>query len=91
MSVPRSVAVPALVEQLPISELAELAAELFGRGAASGQVLDALVKVADGLVDWSKVIPGPAGVAVEAFDAVLLRKVLKVVVAQASIRHRKAA
>jgi hypothetical protein len=78
-----------IATQLPLEELQDLASELFGRGFGKAQVLDELVAIGDALVDWSKVIRGPAGAIAEAGDGPLLRAFLRVVVG--AVARRKAA
>lgn len=78
------VSLKALAQQIPTEEVRELAREMLGRGMAHGDVVDELVAFLDGLVDWSSVVKGAAGKALEAGDGPLLRMIVKVVVKSVS-------
>lgn len=73
-----------LSAQIHPGEVRELAREMFERGMGDADVIDELVGFLDGLVDWSKVIKGTAGKALEAGDGPLLRQIVRVIVKSVS-------
>lgn len=76
--------------RVPWKELRELAEALLDGGVKAEDVTDEIAAAADALVDWSDVLPAPAGALAEAADGPVARLVAGVVV-RAVQRRRKAA
>lgn len=74
----------ALVQQIPVPEVRDLAREMVGKGMAPDVVIDEIVAFLDSLVDWSVVVKGAAGKALEAGDGPLLRQFVRVIVKSVS-------
>ncbi len=77
-----------ILAQIPVDDVKALAAELLARGTPRAEVVDHLAAFVDDLVDWSKVVKGPAGFFLEASDGPLLKLVVGVIVGQ--VEHARA-
>ena len=72
-----------IVQQIPVEEVREIARDLHARGETPEAITDQIVDFLDALVDWSKVIGGLTGKALEAADGPLLRKIAAAIVKSA--------
>jgi hypothetical protein len=80
-----------ILAYVDVDALRTLAAEQLAAGHSREEVIEDIVALVDALVPWAVIIPGPAGVLVEAADGPIATAIAKLVVGVAQATRKKAA
>ncbi len=77
-----------VIALIDIPSMTALAQHQLAAGHTRAEVIADVVAVVDALIPWSVLIPGPAGVAVEALDGPIATAIATAIVAKAARQRR---
>lgn len=69
-----------LASLVPLPEARELAEALLAKGVSFDDVVDEISALLDALVDWTVVLPAPAGAVAEIVDGPICKALAKLIV-----------